>query len=77
MHDPAVEGYAEEQQVASVAGQGWGNRWATASSNALVTSFNSSSKAKNSLKMAIFGNLYAMVNCQLSLKLTCTYCQFW
>ena len=36
---------------------GGGNRWATASSNTWATSFNSSSKARNSTKMSTFGDL--------------------
>ena len=37
----------------------WGghNRWATTSSNAWATSFNFSSKARNSVKMSTFGDL--------------------
>ena len=36
---------------------GWDNRWATTSSNAWSTSFNSSSNARNSAKMSTFRDL--------------------
>ena len=37
---------------------GWGNRWATASSNDWATLFNSSPKARNSMKMSTFEDVH-------------------